>query len=258
VSDGFFVAELASGLAVGDTVTVTGDEARHAAVVRRVGLGETVTVTNGQGLAATGPVVRLGGVVEVEVASLTSQPVGVPEVVLVQALPKPDRVGQAIDALTQVGADHIVPWQAARSIVVWAGERAENGRAKWARLAREASKQSRRARFPVVASLATTAQVADLVRGADLALVMHERADTPLAARQVAPAGRVVAIIGPEGGLTDQEVDQFLAAGAQACWLGPTVLRTTIAGAVAIAQLRVLWQAQALAAGRRPPGGEAW
>jgi 16S rRNA (uracil1498-N3)-methyltransferase len=246
VSDGFFAADLGPGLAVGDTVTISGDEARHAAVVRRVGLGEAVTLTNGRGLVATGPVVRLGGVVEVEVASLASQPVAVPEVLVVQALPKPDRVSQAIDAMTEVGADRLVPWQAARSVVVWAGERAQNGRDKWARLAREASKQSRRAHFPVIEDLATTEGVAELVRGADLALAMHERATTPLAAIALAPARRIVVIIGPEGGLTDQEVDRFCAEGALACSLGPTVLRTTIAGAVAVAQLRALWQAQTL------------
>jgi len=235
MSDGFFVAEFPADVGPGETVRLTGAEAHHAAVVRRIRLGEVVTVTDGQGRGVAGPVVA--------VERRLDQPSDPPGVTVVQALPKKDRADLAIDLMTEVGADRIVPWHAERCITRWSPDKAEAGQAKWATVARETSKQARRLRFPTIDPLATTDQVAALVCQAPLALVMHERATDRLAAAILPPVDEILIVIGPEGGLSQAEVDRFQSAGAQTFSLGPTVLRTSTAGAVAIAQLRTVWLA---------------
>ena len=243
MSDGFFVADLPADVAAGDTVVLTGSEARHAGVVRRLRVGERLTVTDGAGRGVRGAVASLGReAVEVRVDEVLVEPEGRPRITVVQALPKNDRVAQAIDLMTEVGVDAIVPWQAARSVVKWAGERAEASRAKWEIIARESSKQARRLRFPHIGPLATTADVAGLIASSPCALVMHEAATVPLAAADLSGASDLLIVIGPEGGLTPEEVDAFARAGGITYSLGPTVLRTSTAGAVAAVQARTLWQ----------------
>jgi 16S rRNA (uracil1498-N3)-methyltransferase len=131
----------------------------------------------------------------------------------------------------------IVPWAAARSVAVWKGEREARSLARWRSTAREAAKQSRRSWFPEVAGLATTTDVAGLVGAATLAVVLHEEASVPLASLEVPPTGRIVVVVGPEGGLTDEEVEAFRAAGAQPVRLGAEVLRTSTAGVAAVSAL---------------------
>jgi 16S rRNA (uracil1498-N3)-methyltransferase len=240
VSDGFFVAALDAGVHVGSLVTLSGPEGRHAAVVRRIGLGETVTVTNGEGRGARGPVVavRKDGL-DVEVAELLESVRPRPRVVCVQALPKNERAEQAVDLLTEIGVDEIVPWQAARSIVRWSGERGDKALAKWRAVAREAAKQSRRLTVPVIAPLATTAEVAVRLGASPAAYVLHEAASLPVAAVRP-PRSEIILVVGPEGGIAPDELAAFEAAGATTVLIADTVLRSVTAGAVAVAQLRLL------------------
>jgi 16S rRNA (uracil1498-N3)-methyltransferase len=129
----------------------------------------------------------------------------------------------------------VVPWQAQRCIARWAADRAERGRARWAGVARAAGKQSRRAWFPEIAALARSSEVAELVAGAALAVVLHEEAEQPLARLSRPGAGDIVLVVGPEGGLTEEEVRLLTEAGGVAARLGPTVLRSSTAGTVAAA-----------------------
>jgi 16S rRNA (uracil1498-N3)-methyltransferase len=162
-----------------------------------------------------------------------------PEFVLVQALPKGDRGPLAVDLATELGVDRIVPWAAARCVTRWRDDRVEKGVAKWRSAARAASKQSRRPRVPEVTGPMTTREVCGLLGDTELAVVLHEQARRPLAELQVPPTGTVAVVVGPEGGLTDGEVVAFRAAGAQAVRLGAEVLRTSTAGAAALAALSV-------------------
>ena len=148
-----------------------------------------------------------------------------------------DRGELAVEMLTEVGADVIVPWAASRSVAVWRGERAARSLAKWRRTAREAAKQSRRAWFPSVAELAQTSDVVRLLRDAALAVVLHEAGTQPLANLQVPAEGDVVVVVGPEGGISDEELEAFAAVGAEPVRLGRTVLRTSTAGVAAAAAL---------------------
>lgn len=226
------------GVVAGDAVTVEGDEAHHAVAVRRLRVGEQVVLTDGAGVAVQGPVASTGKrIFTVTVETVTRTEPLRPEVVVVQAIPKGDRGELAVEVLTEIGVAGVVPWAAARSVAVWKGERAAKSLAKWRATAREAAKQARRSWFPEVDGLAATADVAALLGAADLAIVLHEESTTPLAELAVPAEGRVVVVVGPEGGLTDGEVAAFVAAGAISVRLGPEVLRTSTAGVAAVAAI---------------------
>lgn len=226
-----------AGVAVGDEVTVEGDEAHHAVAVRRLRVGERVVLTDGAGVAVEGPVATTGKrVFTLGVETVSSAEPPAPEIVVVQALPKGERGELAVEVLTEIGAARVVPWAASRSVAVWKGERAAKSLARWRATAREAAKQARRAWFPEVSELASTADVVALVADADLAVVLHEDATGSLGAVDV-PTGRIVVVVGPEGGLSDDEVAAFVAAGAVSVRLGAEVLRTSTAGVAAVAAL---------------------
>lgn len=227
-----------AGAAAGTTVSVEGDEAHHAVAVRRLRVGESVVLTDGAGTSVVGEVSDTGKrVFSVVVRSVASVPAPDPAVTVVQAVPKGDRGELAVEVLTEVGVSTIVPWAAARCVAVWKGERAAKSLARWRSTAREAAKQARRVWFPEVTPLATTDEVAALVAQTDLAVVLHEEASVPLASLDVPGSGRVVVVVGPEGGLTDDEVAALVAAGAHAVRLGTEVLRTSTAGVAAVAAL---------------------
>jgi 16S rRNA (uracil1498-N3)-methyltransferase len=222
----------------GEEVAVEGDEAHHAVAVRRLRAGERVVLTDGGGLSATGEVLSAGKrVLAVRVEGVREDPAPEPSLTVVQALPKGDRGELAVEVLTEIGASRIVPWAAARSVAVWKGERAAKSLTRWRSTAREAAKQARRSWHPEVAELASTAEVAELVAGATLAVVLHEDAAEPLAAVAVPASGSVVVVVGPEGGLTDDEVAALTAAGARPVRLGTEVLRTSTAGVAACAAI---------------------
>jgi 16S rRNA (uracil1498-N3)-methyltransferase len=224
------------GVTAGDMVVVEGDEARHAVVVRRIRVGEQVVLVDGSGTSATCTVTGTtkssltASVSAVEVAAAP-----VPAVTVVQAIPKGDRAELAVEVLTEIGTDRIVPWAAARCVALWRGDRGARSLAKWRATAREAGKQARRAWFPEVTEMATTPEVAHLVESVDLAVVLHESATTSLATLALEGAASVLVVVGPEGGITDAELDQLGA--AHVVRLGEPVLRTSTAGVAAVAAL---------------------
>ena len=176
-----FVHPEVRGSGVGDRVRLEGAEGHHASVVRRLRVGEVVHVTDGRGARATGEVAAVGkGVVELDVTDVEEHAQPRPRLVVVQALVKGDRGELAVELLTEVGADVIVPWAASRSVVRWTGERGAKSLQRWRTTAREAAKQSRRAWFPEVTDVADTERVAALLAGAQVAVVLHEAADVPV------------------------------------------------------------------------------
>jgi 16S rRNA (uracil1498-N3)-methyltransferase len=232
-----WVASL-TGVRAGDPVEVSGDEAHHAVAVRRLRAGEQVLLTDGRGTTVTGTVAETGKRRLVVTADgVRTVPVPTPSFTVVQALPKGERGELAVEVLTEVGVATVVPWAAARSVAVWRGERATKSLARWRSTAREAAKQSRRAWFPEVADLATTDEVVALLSAAGVAVVLHEAAELSLSAVEVPDAGSVVVVVGPEGGLTDDELAAFERAGARGVRLGAEVLRTSTAGVAAVAAL---------------------
>jgi 16S rRNA (uracil1498-N3)-methyltransferase len=227
-----------TGVAVGASVEVDGDEAHHAVAVRRLRVGEQVVLTDGAGRSVTGSVTSTGKrAFSVSVEALADEPAPVPAFTVVQALPKGDRGELAVEVLTEVGVSRIVPWAAARSVAVWKGERADKSLARWRSTAREAAKQARRSWLPSVDPLASTADVVALVGAAEVAFVLHEEATTSLASVDLPGSGTVLVVVGPEGGLTPDELAALSDAGAHVVRLGREVLRTSTAGLAAVAAL---------------------
>ena len=221
-----------------DVVVLSGAEGRHAATVRRLRPGERADVGDGAGLIAECVVAGQGtGGLELAVRARREVPRPDPAITVVQAIPKGDRGELAVEEMTEVGVDRIVPWAAARCIPVWQGARGARSLAKWRATAREAAKQSRRAWIPEVTELASAGHVAQMIAKAACALVLDPGAAESLARLSLPPTGDLLVVVGPEGGITDEESKAFRAAGATPVRLGPTVLRTSTAGTVAAAVL---------------------
>ncbi|MEU6423837.1 16S rRNA (uracil(1498)-N(3))-methyltransferase [Streptomyces spiralis] len=216
-----------------------GPEGRHAVSVKRLQPGERIVLTDGAGRWADCEVTATEGKdrLVVHLVSVAEEPPESPRITVVQALPKGDRGELAVETMTEVGVDAVVPWQASRCITQWKGERGLKALGKWRATAREAGKQSRRVRFPEVADAATTKQVAALLAEADFAAVLHESGEEPLARAELPTDGEIVLVVGPEGGVSPEELAVFEEAGAKAYVLGRTVLRTSTAGTAAAALL---------------------
>ena len=231
-----FVVESASDAGEGSILSLTGAEAKHAAVVRRVRVGEAITIGDGAGVWLEAEVVDVSASrVDVRVERRRAVEKPAPRLVLVQALAKGDRDELAVQASCELGVDEVVPWQAARSVSRWDGPKAVKGRERWASIVREAAKQAHRAWIPTVSDVSTTAQLAQRA-GEQRLLVLDPMAEDRLSA--VEPDGRdLVLVVGPEGGIAPEELERLSAAGAERVRLGDTVLRTSTAGPAAIAVL---------------------
>jgi len=225
-----------TSVSVGDTVVVEGDEARHAVVVRRIRDGAEIMLVDGVGLAARCVVTATSkSSLSATVSSVSMTAAPLPHVTVVQAIPKGDRADLAVEVLTEIGVDRIVPWAAARSVGVWRGERAAKSLARWRSTAREAGKQSRRAWLPEVTPMVSLPDVVGLVERADLSVVLHEAASVPLSSLSVDGVDSILVVVGPEGGITDDELDALGA--AHVVRMGESVLRTSTAGLAAVAAL---------------------
>jgi 16S rRNA (uracil1498-N3)-methyltransferase len=209
-----------------------------------------VDITDGAGTMASGVITAArAGVLEVSVVSRVFEPAPVPRVTVVQAIPKGDRGELAVETMTEVGVDVVVPWAAERCVVRWRGDKADKGAARWRSTAIAAAKQSRRSWLPEVTGVASTAEVVAQVQaaastvsagavsaGTGLAVLLDPDAKETLP--EVA-GGRgvteIILLVGPEGGISPAETSALTAAGAVGARLGPTVLRASSAGAIAAA-----------------------
>lgn len=240
----------ASDFAPGGLLEVTGEEARHAVAVSRLRVGEQILIGDGAGAIAS-------GVVEtaekkrftVRVASVRREERPERRVVLVQALAKGDRAERAVEQSTEFGVDAIAPWESAYTISRWRGkgtngdENVAKGVAKWQRIAREASKQSLRAHIPEVTQPLLMAELCELAAGESNVVVLHPRGERTLSSWAAEISGQdprdIYLVVGPEGGLSDAEIDRLAGAGAEILLLGSTVLRTSSAGPAALAIVNV-------------------
>ena len=231
----FFVPDLPTQ--VGAIYSFNSEDANHAIKVLRIEIGEIFRVSDGNGGWAN---VQVNEVtkrsLETTVLEVGRQEPLEMKFTVVQALPKSDRAKEAVELLTEAGADVIVPWLANRSI-----SRTEVI-SKFATTAREASKQSRRLFIPQLHETVKERGVIELIKDSDLALVFHESAQVKLS-EIITPqtiAKRVVIVIGPEGGITDEELGAFAAAGAHIAGLGRPILRSAHAGLAALSAVNSL------------------
>lgn len=236
----WFLVPDASARQPGDTVELTGQEAHHAASVRRVRVGEQIVITDGAGVVLSGDCTSVSPQrVTMRVAHRDEVPRPNPRVVLVQALAKGDRDERAVQMATELGVDQIVPWQAERSISRWTGPKIDRGVQRWASIASEAAKQAHRAWVPQVQNLATTEEVGALVGFGQVLLLDPNARDLLTDAVRQGAASDLFVVVGPEGGISPAELDHLQAAGGQPVRLGNTVLRTSTAGAAALVAVDV-------------------
>jgi 16S rRNA (uracil1498-N3)-methyltransferase len=228
----FFVDDLPT--TVGGSYEFANDDANHAIRVLRMQEGAEFMLSDGKGawsqVVATEVKKKS---MQVQILDSGFQDPLATTITVVQAIPKGDRAKEAIELLTEAGVDRIVPWLSTRSI--------GKGSEKFAVTAREASKQSRRIRIPEVTDMATTAQICEAIKISDLAIAFHESATTKLS-DQVSSHNveHLLIIIGPEGGLTDEEIDAFTQAGAKVALMGRPILRSAHAGIAAVSAVSAL------------------
>jgi 16S rRNA (uracil1498-N3)-methyltransferase len=234
-----FIVPDCTNAEIGDTVALTGAEAKHASVVRRVRVGETITLGDGKGTWLEGTVDDVSpSHVTVRIESRSAQDVPGTRLLLAQALAKGDRDELAVQAACELGVDEVIPWQAARSVSRWEGPKAAKGRERWASIVREAAKQAHRAWVPEVAAVESTALLAKRLPDARM-LILDPWTSTRLST--IEPDERdIVLVVGPEGGIAPEELERLEAAGAERVKLGDTVLRTSTAGPAAIAVLSAI------------------
>ena len=218
------------------TFTLDGDEGRHAATVKRMREGEVIHLCDGQGTRAIASVVKVHkNSLDLSIDQFTFEESPEPRFVVVQALAKGERAELAVEMLTEVGADAIIPWRAEHSIGKW--DSVEKGLEKWRRTSRESAKQSRRAWIPEISNLKSTAEVCELMSQAQSVFVLHESADQALAACAIREQGTIMIVVGPEGGISPDELAAFSSAGARVVHMGASVMRTSTAGAIAVGGL---------------------
>lgn len=231
----------------GAAIVIDGPDARHAVTVVRTRVGETVELVDGAGRRVRGIVTAATAPdrLEVEVSTVADEPQPEPRFVVAQAIAKGEHAELAVDLMTQLGVDVILPWQAARSVARWSDEKADRARSKWQAAAVQAAKQSRRARVPQIEPAIGLRELCTRVASAGIAIVLHEQASSAFLDLPLPAAGDVLLIVGPEGGISDEERSALLAAGARQAVLGPTVLRSSLAGAAALTVLgaRLRWAA---------------
>lgn len=226
----------------GERTRLDGPEGRHAATVRRLRVGEHLVLSDGAGGLARCAVIEAGkDYLELDVLECWREPAPSPRVVLVQALIKGDRGELAVELATEAGVDAVHPWRAGRCVARWEdGPRGAKALGRWRATALQAAKQARRAWVPEVGEPLGTGQLAQLVRDSAATLVLHEAAEVTVSEITLPESGDLLIVVGPEGGITESEIDTLTAAGATPVRLGPTVLRASTAAAVALGALGVL------------------
>lgn len=238
-----FFSTTAAEAVVGQVLTFGEDVAGHAVRVRRLGPGDEFDVVDGAGVRVRGTVTTASAnEVALDVSAVTRAESEVPSLVLVQALAKGDRDLQAIEAATEIGVDEVIPWAAERSIADWPAKKKDKLAAKWDNVLRAAALQSRRSLFPSRHELVRGTGLVSALGESDSVFVLHETAELRLSqalselstAQEAGAPKRIVLVVGPEGGISDAELDALVGIGATPVLLGPTILRSSSAGAAGL------------------------
>ena len=230
----FFVDDLPT--TVGQMYTFDNEDALHAIRVLRTGPGEVFWLSDGKGSFSTVKAVDVAKKsMQCEVIESEFQEALEIEYTVIQALPKGDRLKECAGLLTEAGADRIVFWSSARSI-----GKADKTLDKLDVTVREASKQARRFRIPEIIGPLTTAQVIDEIARTDIAVLFHESATSKLSAIAAPKAAKALIIIGPEGGISDEELEAFTSSGAKIALMGRPIFRSAHAGIAGLAAVQTL------------------
>jgi 16S rRNA (uracil1498-N3)-methyltransferase len=223
---------------IGSLIQLDGPEAKHAISVRRMRVGEDIQLSNGTGLRVRGEIKHIRpNLVEIQVTESLQETNPEVMVTLVQALAKGDRDELAIQAATELGVYSVIPWEADRSISKWIGLKEEKAVARWQTIVTEAAKQSLRSFTPIVKPAVATLGLSQLVSEFDSVLILDPTAEQGLGSLEFSQPQSLAIVVGPEGGITPQELEQLESAGAKRVRLGQSILRTSTAGVAAIAAI---------------------
>lgn len=220
---------------------VLGDEAHHIHKVLRMSVGESLLLSDGRGKWAQGNISTLSkaGVV-VEISKTEVQSPLIPKISVIQAVPKSDRIKETIELLTEAGVDQIIPWQATRSISKLQNDSLE----KWRLGAFAAAKQSRRFFIPEITFGYSPHSVPEGLFQNSLIVTCHESSEVKLSQvfkeRLPSTIDTIFIVIGPEGGLTEEEVVHFQSFGAHTVRMGEPIFRSAHAGGVVLAAIQAL------------------
>jgi 16S rRNA (uracil1498-N3)-methyltransferase len=232
----------------GATLTLTGDEAHHAATSRRLKVGDTLWLFDGRGGLVRTTLLHItarGGALNLRVEERRTELPPKPAIHLACALPKGNRQSTLLDMATQLGITDFTPLVCERSVVKPGANSAE----RWRRICLEACKQSRRPYLPILHASATPQEMVAREAGrANTVWIAHPSAAAVAVSRAVEQnaSADVTILVGPEGGFTEQEVERTTGGGAQPITLGAAILRIETAAAALVA-------AFSLAAGSRTP-----
>ena len=236
-----FTRVFESPVEVGAVIDLTGPEAKHAVSVRRMRTGEAIQLTNKTGLRVRGSVESIiGNSLHVRVESVEQEQIPQFQLTLVQALAKGDRDELAIQAATELGVMAVFPWEADRSVSRWIGIKEAKGVERWQSIVTEAAKQSLSVWHPKVDAPIKGVQVAQLVDSYDAVLVLDPSAEKGIGSTNLPSSGTVAFVVGPEGGISELELEALEKAGAVRVNLGASILRTSAAGVAAISAILAL------------------
>jgi len=239
VVEPLFISPIPSDTKAGSKIKIAGAEAKHAMSVRRLQVGEAISVSDGQGNKARGKVSQLSkDYLELNVESVESVERPKPQIILVQALAKGDRDEMAVQACTELGIQTVIPWQSERSVSIWKPEKQDKHRLRWQTIATEASKQSLRPFIPEVEKVLGTSELVERLKQFDLTLVLDPTSSTPLTSVSLSGHRSIAIVVGPEGGISPQELEQFRSAGLSLVGLGSGILRTSTAGVAVVSYLQ--------------------
>jgi 16S rRNA (uracil1498-N3)-methyltransferase len=239
VVEPLFISPIPSDTKSGSKIRIAGAEAKHAMSVRRLQIGEAIAVSDGQGNKARGKVSQLSkDFLELDVKSIENIERPKPQLVLVQALAKGDRDEMAVQACTELGVQTVIPWQSERSVSIWKPEKQDKHRLRWQTIATEAAKQSLRPFIPEVENVLGTSELVQRLKQFDLTLVLDPTSTTPITSVPLAGHKSIAIVVGPEGGISGAELEQFASAGLSLVGLGVGILRTSTAGVAVVSYLQ--------------------
>jgi 16S rRNA (uracil1498-N3)-methyltransferase len=239
VVEPLFFAAIGKDTSVGSTFVLGGPEAKHAVGVRRMVSGEAIAVSDGAGLKIRGKVSKVSrDTLEMNVESVETLAAPSVQLHLVQALAKGDRDELAIQACTELGIYGVIPWQSERSISIWKDDKKVKGQTRWQTIVTEAAKQSLRSFVPVVEAVQNSQELVSRLKAFDEVLVLDPEAKTSISKDSIPNAGSIAIVVGPEGGISDSELEAFALAGFNSVHMGAGVLRTSTAGMAAVSYLQ--------------------
>lgn len=223
-------------ISTGQRQVLENEEAHHAIKVLRLNTGEIIKISDGVGNWVSGPIVEIAKKeLFISITERGEIQAAKPELVLVQAITKSDRNKEMLELAVEAGVDRIIPWQSERSISKWQSDSEQ----KWQVGIKQSCKQARQVKLPQLMQVMSTSEVIKSIGEGGFGIVFHEEASTKFSDLTIPNSqSSVYLVIGPEGGISEQELLSFQNNGSKVVRLGDTVLRSAHAGFAALSAVQ--------------------